>query len=183
MSRTEDERVQATRNELVFQLLRGDAHLSFLDAVADFPTDAINRRPPNVVYTFWHVVEHVRFCQFDMLDYLRNPSYRAAIFPDEYWPDRAAEASAQQWLDTVEAFRSDLCAVEAFVLDSGTDLWTPAPQAWEPTHTPLRTVMVMVDHNAYHGGEIAILRDVLGLWPSHRVDSFTVAATATQNHP
>jgi hypothetical protein len=67
-----DERAPMTRNELVFQLLVGDAHQTFLDAVADFPLDAVNVRPPNVEYTFWHLVEHVRFCQIDMLDYLSN---------------------------------------------------------------------------------------------------------------
>jgi hypothetical protein len=62
-------------------------------------------------------------------------------------------------------------------------LWTAAPQAWEPAHTPLRTVMVMIDHNAYHGGEMGILRQVMGLWPASRVDTFALHAEATQNHP
>jgi DinB superfamily len=170
-----------TRDELVFQLLVGDAHQTFLDAVADFPLDAVNVRPPHVEYTFWHLVEHVRFCQIDMLDYLCKPDYRPVVFPDDYWPESTVTASEQQWLDSVEAFRADLHAVEVFVRNEDVDLWTPAPQAWEPTHTPLRTVMVMIDHNAYHGGEMGILRQVMGLWPGDRVDTFTVAAIETQN--
>ncbi len=173
--------VRATREELVFQLRAGDAHLSFLDVVADFPIEAINVRPPHVGYSFWHLVEHVRYCQYDMLDYLRNPEYRAGGFPDDYWPGSTVEASEQQWIDSVESFRSDLDAVESFVLDEDRDLWVAAPQAWEPAHTPLRTVMVMIDHNAYHGGEIGVLRQVLGLWSDQRVDTFTVNAEHTQN--
>jgi hypothetical protein len=181
MDRNDDDRTAMTRDELVVQLLAGDAHQTFLDAVADFPLDAINVRPPNVDYTFWHLVEHVRFCQIDMLDYLRNPDYRPVVFPDDYWPQPSVTASEQQWLDSIEAFRADLRAVEAFVQNEAVDLWTPAPQAWEPAHTPLRTVMVMIDHNAYHGGEMGILRQVMGLWPDTRVDTFTVAAIETQN--
>jgi hypothetical protein len=181
MDRNGDEQVAMTRNELVFQLLAGDAHQTFLDAVADFPLDAVNVRPPNVEYTFWQLVEHVRFCQIDLLDYLRKPDYRPVVFPDDYWPAADTMASSQQWLDSVESFRADLHAVEAFVQDDEVDLWTPAPQAWEPAHTPLRTVMVMIDHNAYHGGEMGILRQVTGLWPDSRVDTFTVAAVETQN--
>jgi hypothetical protein len=181
MDLSRDDRISTTRNELVFQLVTGDAHQSFLDAVADFPLDAINVRPPHVGYTFWHLVEHVRFCQIDMLDYLRDPAYRAVVFPDDYWPAANTLASAQQWVDSVESFRTDLCSVESFVRNEEIDLWTPAPHAWEPTHTPLRTVIVMIDHNAYHGGEMGILRQVMGLWPDNRVDSFTVSAIETQN--
>jgi hypothetical protein len=43
--------------------------------------------------------------------------------------------------------------------------------------------MVMVDHNAYHGGEMGILRQVMGLWPQARVDTFTLHAIDTQNEP
>jgi hypothetical protein len=175
--------VEATRDELVFQLRQGDAHQSFLDAVVDFPVDAINVRPPNTPYTFWHLVEHVRYCQRDMLDYLRLADYRAGVFPDDYWPSPDVVASEQQWVDSVAAFTTDLDEVEGFVRDAGTDLWRAAPQAWEPAHTPLRTVMVMIDHNAYHGGEVGILRQVMGLWNTDRVDTFTIHAEATQNHP
>ena len=49
----------AVRESLVFTLRLGDAHQTFDDAVADFPMDAINVRPPNVGYTFWHLIEHV----------------------------------------------------------------------------------------------------------------------------
>lgn len=171
----------STRAELVFQLRRGDAHQSFLDAVADFPHDAINVRPPNVGYTFWHLVEHVRYCQRDMLDYLADPGYRAGVFPDDYWPDPDRQASPQQWDDSVASFAADLDAVERFVTEA--DPWQPASWAWEPGHTPLRTVMVMVDHNAYHGGEMGILRQVMGLWPQARVDTFTLDAIDTQNEP
>jgi DinB superfamily len=170
----------ATRRELVFQLRHGDAHQTFLDAVADVPTDAINLRPPHVGYTLWQLVEHVRYCQFDMIDYLSSPSYRAVIFPDDYWPAPTREVTRQEWTDTVEAFRSDLDRVEDFVMHA--DLWTPAAHAWDPAHTPLRTVLVMIDHNAYHGGELGILRQTLGLWSPDRADAFNATAIHTQNH-
>ncbi len=176
-------RITATRDELIFQLRHGDAHQTFLDAVADFPDEAVNVRPPNTPYTFWHLVEHVRYCQRDMLDYLRKPDYHAGVFPDDYWPHVSSIASAEQWSDSVASFRDDLDEVEAFVRDADTDLWTAAPQAWEGAHTPLRTVLVMIDHNAYHGGELGILRQVMGLWTPDRVDTFTLHAEVTQNAP
>jgi hypothetical protein len=172
---------QVVRNALVFNLRVGDAHQRFTDAVADFPTDAINVRPPNVEYTFWHLVEHVRFCQADMLDYLRNGEYEAVTFPDDYWPDRASQASTQRWHDTIAAYCRDLDEVEAFIADADLDIYAAAPHAWEPHHSPVHTLLVMADHAAYHGGEIGILRQVMGLWAPTRVDHFTVGAAVTQN--
>ena len=171
------------RESLVFTLRFGDAHQTFDDAVADFPMDAINCRPPNVGYTFWHLVEHVRFCQNDMLEYLLGLSYEPVTFPDDYWPPATEQASEQRWADTLSAYRHDLDRVEAFVRDEGLDLYTAAAHVWEAAHTPLRTVLVMADHAAYHGGEIGILRQVMGLWTPDRIDHFTVDASVTQNAP
>jgi hypothetical protein len=39
------------RDELLHLLQGGNAHLSFDEAVADFPMDRINERPPNVPYS------------------------------------------------------------------------------------------------------------------------------------
>ena len=137
-------------------------------------TVALTRSPPD---------EAIRGnCQIDLLDYLRKPSYRAGVFPDDYWPGTSITASEQQWTDSIRAFTADLDAVEAFLRVDGLDLWTAADHAWEPAHTALRTVMVMIDHNAYHGGELAILRQVMGLWPSDRTDTFTIDAIQAQNH-
>ena len=92
-----------------------------------------------------------------------------------------ATASEQQWHDTVASYRHDLDRVETFVRDTGLDLYTAASHVWEAAHTPLRTVLVMADHAAYHGGELGILRQVMGLWTPDRIDHFTVDATVTQN--
>jgi hypothetical protein len=175
------DRIQVTRLELVDQLRQGDAHQSFLHAVGDFPAEAINRRAPNVEYTMWNLVEHVRYCQRDMFDYLRNPEYRAGVFPVDYWPSLGEEASPAQFEASVTSFAEDLDEIEAFILDADVDLWEPSAWAWEPNHHPLRTVMVMIDHNAYHAGELGILRQVLGLWPDQRVDAFHAHAVETQN--
>ena len=37
-----------------------------------------------------------------------------------------------------------------------------------PAHTILREVRVVGAHNAYHIGEFAILREVMGTWPAGR---------------
>ena len=64
---------RALRAELVGFLRTEGAHQSLADTVKNFPVKDINRRPPHVPYTFWHLLEHIRIAQWDILDFIRNP--------------------------------------------------------------------------------------------------------------
>lgn len=153
--------------EQLIELIDGHgAHLPFDAAVADFPDDAINRRPPNVPYTPWHLLEHIRIAQRDILDYIRDRAYLAPNWPEDYWPARDATATPEQFALTVEGFRSDAMALRELVADPATDLLATIPDT--PGHTILREVRLVGDHNAYHLGEFAILRQVMGTWPPDR---------------
>ncbi len=142
------------------------AHMPFDEAVKDFPEDAINRRPPNVPYTPWHLLEHIRTAQWDILDYIRSRSYLAPDWPEEYWPPREATATPEQFAGTVAAFRADRETLHELVADPASDLLASIPDT--PGHTILREVRILGAHNAYHIGEFAILREVMGTWPVGR---------------
>ena len=142
------------------------AHMPFDAALADFPAEAINRRPPNVPYTPWHLLEHIRIAQWDILDYMRNRAYIAPNWPEEYWPARDATATAEQFAATVASFKADRAALHDLVADHATDLLATIPGT--PGHTVVREVRLLGDHNAYHIGEFAILRQVMETWPAGR---------------
>ena len=154
------------RAQLIRLLEADDAHMRFEDAVADFPDDAINRRPPNIDYTPWHLIEHLRFTQADILDYIRNRTYIESDWPEAYWPARDATATPAEFARTVEDFKADRAALRAIVADPATDLLATIPNT--PGHTILREIRVVGDHNAYHVGEFAILRQIMGTWPPDR---------------
>ena len=46
---------------------------------------------------------------------------------------------------------------------SKTDLFARIP--WGNGQTILREALLMADHNAYHLGQLVVLRRVLGVWP------------------
>ncbi len=159
---------QQLREQLA-ELLDGfGAHMTFDDAVADFPDDAINRRAPNVDYSPWQLLEHLRLTQVDILDYVRNPDYQEREWPRDYWPAPDAVATRAQFDETIRGFRSDQAALRAILMDPATDVFAVIPGT--PGHTVLREVRVDADHNAYHIGEFAILRQVMGTWPPTRSD-------------
>jgi hypothetical protein len=155
------------RKQLHNMLLVRQAHLTFEDAVADFPLEHINSRPPNNPYTFWHLVEHLRLAQWDILDYIRNPNYAALSWPDDYWPARDATADPAAWQASIDQFLADRQALADIVADPATDLYAQIPHGY-PGHNVLREILVVADHNAYHIGELAIQRQNMSLWPPDR---------------
>lgn len=159
-----DERL--IRDELLALLDGGDAHMTFAEAVDDFPLDRINSKPPNTPYSFWHFVEHIRIAQWDILEFIRNPQHISPIYPEGYRPAPEATAGPDRWRQSVESVLADLAALRGIVSDPATALFAPLPHA--PEYTIFREILVVADHNAYHVGELAILRQVEGLWPAGR---------------
>jgi hypothetical protein len=154
---------QATRDHVIALLEGKQAHMTFDDAVADFPPALINTKPPNVTYTCWHLIEHLRITQDDILEYTRDPKYVSPEWPKGYWPSPDAQADMAMWNETIRQFRSDLAAMKAIVADPNTNLYQPIPHGYGG-HTVLREALLIADHNAYHIGELGILRQVMGAW-------------------
>ena len=160
------ETLELVRAQLVEMIEARGAHMPFDAAVADLPLEAANRRIPNGVYTPWHLLEHIRFAQRDILDYVRDRAYLAPSWPDEYWPPADAVPTAADFVASVAAFRTDRDALRALVADPAVDLLAPIPGT--PGHTILREIRIVGAHNAYHIGEFAVLRQVIGTWPKER---------------
>lgn len=152
------------REHVVWLLRGGHAHLPFSKAVAEFPEAHINTRPPNVNYSFWHLLEHLRLTQKDILEYLTRADYREPEWPRDYWPAPDAEATRAEWDATIASFNRDLEAIVAIVADEQTDLISTVPS--HDGHTVLREALIVADHNAYHVGELGILRQVCEAWGS-----------------
>jgi hypothetical protein len=156
----------ALRTQLLELLRGGHAHMSFDDAVDEFPQDRINDFPPGVSYSPWHLLEHLRIAQWDILEFIRDPNHVSPAWPDEYWPPTEAKANPADWRATLAGFRADHQALGAIVEDRGTNLTADLPHA--PGYSVLREILVVSDHNAYHIGEFAILRQVMQTWPPDR---------------
>ena len=157
---------KVARDQLLALLRGGNAHMPYDQAVVDFPMKEINTRPPNVPYTPWHLLEHIRLAQWDILEFIKNPQHVSPPWPDGYWPDRDEQADEAAWHKTITSFRADLKALQDIVQDPNTDLTAPIPHAKD--YTIFREILVVSDHNAYHIGEFAILRQVMGTWPANR---------------
>jgi uncharacterized damage-inducible protein DinB len=154
----------ALREQLVNLLTIRQAHMDFEDAVANFPEAHINAKPANCSYTFWHLLEHMRICQKDILDYIQSTAYKWPTFPDDLWPDESARTDLAGWQETITHFCQDRHKLIEIINDPETDLFALLPNSGEYGHTVLREINIIASHNAYHTGELGVLRQVMGLW-------------------
>ena len=153
---------KALREHVLALLRGGGAHLDFEAAIADLPAKLRGSKPAGLPHTPWRLLEHMRIAQWDILEFSRNPRHVSPPFPDGYWPDGDAPPDAGAWDRSVDAFRADLRAMEALVADPASDLFTPLPHG--QGQTLLREALLVADHNAYHLGQLVVVRRLLGAW-------------------
>ncbi|HEY2148002.1 MAG TPA: DinB family protein [Pirellulales bacterium] len=151
------------REQLVELMRGGNAHLDFAAAVADLPVELRAEKPAGVPHSPWRLVEHMRIAQWDILEFSRNARHVSPKFPEGYWPPNDAPPNAAAWERTVTAFQSDLQAMCDLVTDPATDLF--ARIAHGDGQTILREALLVADHNAYHLGQLIVVRRALGAWP------------------
>jgi len=153
---------KALRQQIVDLLTQSGAHIDFAAAVADLPIAARGKTPPNVPHSPWRLIEHMRIAQWDILEFSRNPKHVSPEFPAGYWPKGDAPPNDAAWKKSVAGFHSDLKAMQKSVEDPSTDLFARIPHG--DGQTILREAMVLADHNAYHLGQLVMLRRLLGAW-------------------
>lgn len=153
---------QALREHLLYLLQAGGAHLRFDDAIANLPKELRGRRPTGVPHSPWRLLEHMRIAQWDILEFSRNPDHVSPPFPDGYWPAGDAPPSDEAWEQSIDEFTADLKSLCDLVADPATDLLAPIPHGGG--QTILREALLAAEHNAYHLGQLVVVRRALGAW-------------------
>jgi hypothetical protein len=153
--------VDSLRKHLIWLLREGHAHAGFDSAIRGLPARARGARVKGVPYTAWEILEHMRIAQWDILEFSRDPKHVSPDFPSGYWPKTKAPPPGA-WEKSVRQFRADLKAMERLVANPGTDLFARIPHG--EGQTILREALLVADHNAYHLGQLVMLRKLLGEW-------------------
>jgi uncharacterized damage-inducible protein DinB len=150
------------REQLAAALDWGDAHAGFDRAVADFPADLRGRRVRGLPYTAWQILEHLRIAQQDLLEFATIPKNREKSWPADYWPKDPAPPNTRAWNASIAAFRKDRAALKRLAKNPKIRLTARIPHGKGQTYA--REILLAIDHNAYHVGELVVLRRLLGAW-------------------
>ena len=159
-----EESLQSLRRHLAALLTSGHAHVTFEQAIEDFPFSRAGERPAGFEHTAWQLLEHLRIAQWDILEFSRDANHASPEFPAGYWPRSDKPANEAEWEQSIARFRSDLAEMRALVEDPSIDLFARIPHG--DGQTILREALLVADHNAYHLGQFIDLRRRLGLWPT-----------------
>lgn len=150
---------RSLRQHIANLLEKAEAHADARSTLTDFPAALHGKKPAGSPHTPWQLLEHMRLAQGDILKFSIDPKHVSPKFPEGYWPKSASPASDAEWKQSVKQFLGDLDAMKKLVTDPETDLL--APIAHGDGQTILREALLVADHNAYHLGQLILLRRML----------------------
>ena len=142
------------REHLLELLLGRSAHIDIEKAVANFPMDHINTTVANSPHTAWQLLEHIRIAQWDILEFSRNADHVSPDWPEGYWPK--ADGTADTWRASIDEVLRDMQSMRDLVADEHTDLYAKIEHG--EGQTVLREALLVADHNAYHLGQLVLLK-------------------------
>ncbi len=150
------------KNVLNNALLSRQAHLSVIEVIKGLKPENRNKKPDKDFHSVWEELEHIRIGQQDIINYIKNPDYISPEWPEDYWP-KENEYSEEKWIDTITNYKADLDELINLVNDDKTDLFSQIKHA-ASGHTIIRELIMVVDHTAYHTGQIVQIRKLLNDW-------------------
>ena len=137
-------------------LRKAEAHVDLESELTDFPGEFRGLKPDGAPHTPWQLLEHIRIAQWDILEFSRNARHESPRWPEGYWPETEEPPNGKSWEDSVKQIRTDLKAMCDLVSDPQHDLFAPIPHG--DGQTLLREALLVADHNAYHLGQLVMVR-------------------------
>jgi uncharacterized damage-inducible protein DinB len=150
------------RDHLAKLLAWEDAHVGFDDVVKGVSAKSRGLRPSGLPYSLWELLEHLRLAQADILEFCVNPAYQDHAWPQDYWPPTPAPPDGKAWSASLAAVKADRKALLDLLKDPHLDLFATIPHGTGQTY--LREFLLVADHNAFHLGQMIVVRRLLGLW-------------------
>ena len=154
--------VAALRKQLVENLRGSNAHAEFAPSVENFPAQLRGQRPEGAPHSPWQLLEHLRIAQWDILEFSRDAKHQSPKWPEGYWPEKPEPPDEKAWDGSVKQFSRDNDALCELIADEAQDLFAKLPHG--DGQTLLREALLAIDHNAYHLGQLVLVRRMLGAW-------------------
>lgn len=136
--------------------------MTFDEAVEGLPAHLRGTKPEGSPHSAWELLEHLRIAQWDMVEFSRDHGHKSPDWPSGYWPSTSEPPDARAWDRSVASFRADNQKMREMIAKPDSDLFTPF--AHGEGQSLLREALQIADHNAYHVGELVLLRRILGVW-------------------
>tara|TARA_B100000929_G_C15458163_1_gene403580 strand:+ start:595 stop:1074 length:480 start_codon:yes stop_codon:yes gene_type:complete len=150
------------RKQLAKHLEGGLAFTSIESILDKVSFKKIGVRSPGLPYSIYEVFYHITFAQKDILDYMFSNQYIERDWPKNYWPDKLAPESEEEWKNLKAEFFEDRRSLKDQILNSDLDLSQSVQNSME--HSLFREIMLVIEHNAYYTGQLLIIQRLLGVY-------------------
>ena len=150
------------RKQLCKSLTGGQAFVPLEKAISNVKPELRNVRPNENLHSVWEELEHLHIAQEDIINYMLDPKWKSPKWPDDYWPKSNDDLSDDDWQKSYNNFLDGINKAIEIVNDEKIDLLSVIPHT--KSHTYLREILVLIEHNAYHTGKIVDIRKALGDW-------------------
>jgi len=153
---------QQLRDQLTKLMRSGQAFKPLPEVLQGLTAEDAGKKVPALPYTLWQLIEHLRIALYDILDFSRDPQYKSPEWPAGYWPQEEKPANQEALDGSIKSIFDGMETIIKLVQDPANDLFEPF--AHGDGQNLLREAMLVAEHNAYHLGEIVVLRRLLGNW-------------------
>ncbi len=143
-------------------IVGGNAHVTFDESIENLAPENFGIKPPDLPYSIWMLVQHIRITQADILDFSVNKYYKPLKWPDEYWPAQEAPTDTGSWQNCLDKIQDDRQNFIDLLHKPDADLFAPFRHG--DGQNLFKEALLIADHTSYHTGQIVLIRRLLNDW-------------------
>lgn len=148
--------------ELIALISKGNAHVSFEEAVSGIDLKLLTVVPDKLPYSIWQLIEHIRIAQWDIVEFCLSAAHESPEWPAAFWPDAVQAVKKEELEKSLKQISEDRIRFFDLLKDPSKDLYQPF--TYGDGQNLFREALLIADHTAYHVGEVIIIRRLLGNW-------------------
>jgi uncharacterized damage-inducible protein DinB len=135
-----------------------DAHVETANVLQGLDWRLAGVRPAGAPHSIFELVNHIVYWHQWASRWLDGKRPSLPRHASESWPAKAGPANRREWERAVRRFEKALRTLQAQA--HAVELWSDRGE-W----TPLEMLFLIGSHTSYHVGQIALVRQSLGVWP------------------
>lgn len=150
------------KKQLIKHLQGGEAFMPVSKMLEEVTFEQVGKRPEGLPYSFYEIFYHITYAQGDILNFCVSENYKNPNWPNDYWPQNQQPKSKSDWEELQKKYNENLNSLISFLQYETSVLDKPVKNGKE-NHTLIRELLLVIEHTAYHTGQLLIVLRLLNL--------------------
>jgi uncharacterized damage-inducible protein DinB len=140
-----------------------NTHINPQKALENLTADIARESPLNGIHSCWDLLHHILVWQDGILEAIKGNKVDWKEISTRNWPTKEDLMNDSNFADLVIQFKQKTEETQKII--ESVDFQKPIP-AWE-NEPIIRALVVLLQHNSYHFGQIVAIRKHLNDWPTN----------------